>query len=230
MTRVAIIAAMPGELNPLARGWERERRNGVELRRRRRGESEWVAACAGAGVDAAARAFAEIEREGAVDRVFSVGWAGALREEFAAGRAYRVSGIVDARTGERFRAAGPAGECWLVTHDRVADRAEKRRLAATHGAGLVDMEAAGVARLAAARGLPLHCVKGVSDGPEEPLADFNRFISGGGKFRLMPFMCYAVLRPGHWPSLMRMGRNSRRAAQEIGGCVADILSGRPGNL
>jgi hypothetical protein len=30
MTRVAIIAAMAGELKPLVRGWEHERRDGVE--------------------------------------------------------------------------------------------------------------------------------------------------------------------------------------------------------
>jgi adenosylhomocysteine nucleosidase len=110
MSRVAIIAAMPGELKPLVRGWLHERRNGVELWRWRFDEGEWVAACAGAGVDAASRAFAETEKDGPVSLVISTGWAGALSEEFKPGQAYWLSGVVDARTGERFVFAGDASE------------------------------------------------------------------------------------------------------------------------
>jgi len=62
MTRVAIIAAMPAELKPLVRGWQHELRNGVHLWRWRYDQGEWIAACAGAGVAPATRAFAEAER------------------------------------------------------------------------------------------------------------------------------------------------------------------------
>ena len=120
-TRVAIVAAMAGELKPLVRGWLHERRNGVELWRWKFDEGEWVAACAGAGVDAATRAFAEMERDGPVDAVISAGWAGALSEEMVPGRAFNVSAVIDARTGERFRPGKWLGERWLVTSPRVAD-------------------------------------------------------------------------------------------------------------
>jgi len=46
-----------------------------------------------------------------------------------------------------------------VTSSRVAGAGEKKRLAATYEAALVDMEAAGVARLAKMRGIPFYCVK-----------------------------------------------------------------------
>jgi adenosylhomocysteine nucleosidase len=223
MTRVAIIAAMAGELEPLVRGWRRETRNGVDLWRWRHSEGEWIAACAGFGVEAAARAFAEIEKDGAVEVALSSGWAGALRGEFAPGRAYRVTGVIDARTGECFRTAAAFGECWLVTNHGVADSMEKRRLAAISGAGLVDMEAAGVARLAAKRGIPFHCIKGVSDALTEPLPDFNGFISANGQFQLLRFILFAILRPWHWPALMRMRENSRKAAQGIRESLLDIL-------
>lgn len=226
MNRVAIIASMGGELKPLVRGWERERRSGVDLWRWRHGGGEWVAACAGAGVDAAARALAEIERDGAIGSAVSIGWAGALSGEFAAGRAYRVSGVIDARTGERFGVDAPSGGCLLVTSSGVADRAEKRRLAAAHGASLVDMEAAGVARLAAARGVPFFCVKGVSDGPADRLPDFNAFISGEGRFQWARFIFFAVIRPWHWPALMRMLRNTREAARSAGESLLDVLDER----
>jgi adenosylhomocysteine nucleosidase len=233
MTRTAIIAAMPGELKPLVHGWRRKRRNGVDLWRWRFDQGEWIAACAGAGVEAATRAFAEVERAFAeaekaspVDLVISAGWAGALNEELKPGRTYFVSGVIDARSGERFRPAIWHEERWLVTSPKVADAAEKQRLAAAYGAGLVDMEAAGVARLAQMRGIPFYCIKGVSDGYMDELPDFNRFISADGKFRLIRFILFALLRPWYWLALARMGENSRVAAESIEESILDFLDER----
>jgi adenosylhomocysteine nucleosidase len=223
MTRIAIIAAMPGELKPLTRGWRHQRRNGVDLWRWRFDQGEWIAACAGAGVVAATRAFAEVEKLGPVTTVISTGWAGALREELAPGQAFRVSGVIDARTGERFVTAGPSNDCWLVTNPCVADAAEKRRLAAAYSAAMVDMEAAGVARLAQMRGIPFYCIKGISDGYSDQLPEFNRFISPGGQFKLAPFVLFALLRPWYWHALIRMGENSREAARNIAQSLLDFL-------
>ena len=41
MTRVAIIAALPGELKPLVRGWPHSVRNGVHFWAQRSKEEEW---------------------------------------------------------------------------------------------------------------------------------------------------------------------------------------------
>jgi adenosylhomocysteine nucleosidase len=217
---------MPAELKPLVRGWHYELRNGVHLWRWRYDEGEWIAACAGAGVSAATRAFAEVEKVGPVDQLISIGWAGALSEECDAGRSWAVSGVVDARTGERFRVAHWSGERWLVTSPIVAGENEKQRLAVAYGAALVDMEAAGVARLAAMRGIPFYCWKGVSDGFSEKLPDFNRFLSAGGQFLLARFLLFAVVRPWYWPRLMRMGENSKKAAQGIADSLFDFLDER----
>jgi len=226
MTRVAIIAAMAGELKPLVRGWRHERRNGVDLWRWSYDEGEWVTACAGVGVDAAMRAFAEIEKDGPIDLAISAGWAGALRTDLVRGHAYKVSGVIDVRTGERFQVPERQEKRWLVTGSKVADRKEKQRLASTYGADLVDMEAAGVARLAQMRGIPFYCVKGVSDGFRDRLPDFNRFILPNGRFQLGRFIVHCILRPWHWPSLMRMGENSRKAAQGIRESLLDFLDER----
>jgi adenosylhomocysteine nucleosidase len=247
LTRLVVIAAMAGELKPLVHGWRHERRNGIDLWRWRSEKGEWVAACAGAGVDAATRAFAEAEKDGAFDLAISIGWAGALNSAYQPGQAYRVRGVIDARSGERFPADSserfPRSQnrglghpdfsdfpgLWLVTSPKVADEAEKRRLAAAYGAGLVDMEAAAIARLAAMRGIPFYCVKGVSDGTTDQLPDFNRFISENGEFQLARFIVFAILRPRHWPALMRMGENSRKAAQGIRESLLEILDG-PGAI
>jgi adenosylhomocysteine nucleosidase len=227
MRRVAVIAAMEDELKPLVRGWSRESRNGVGLWRQRRGGAEWIAAFAGIGEDAAARALAEAERDGPVDAVISTGWAGALREGFEAGRAYGVSGVVCARSGERFAAATPGADCVLVTSDRVAGLEEKRRLSVAFGAGLVDMEAAGLARLAARRGVPFYCVKGVSDGHADRMPDLNGFIAPDGSFRLTRFMLFAGIRPWHWPALARLRENGSKSAEAVRESVLGILEQDP---
>ena len=261
MTRVAIIAALPGELKPLVKDWAHERFASVDVWRRKFDEGEWIAACAGAGENAATRAFAEIEKDGPVTLALSVGWAGALRDDLACGRAYRVSGVIDMKTGERFSlptlnaedafrmghplevghstshpkvknksAAGvghPLPQPLLVaTTARVADREEKKRLASAYGAALVDMEAATVARLAAMRGIPFYCIKAVSDGVNDHLPDFNRFIASDGSFQMARFALYAAFRPVYWPALIRMGENSRRASQSIAESVLDFLDER----
>ena len=222
MTRTGLIAAISGELKPIVRGWKHERRNGVDFWAHR-DENLYVAACAGAGQAAATRAFAEIEKDAPVDLVFSLGWAGALTPDLAAGKAYNVAGVVDARTGERFHCDAGAGEHWLATSPIVADEAEKRRLASTYGAALVDMEAAAVGRLAAMRGIPFYCIKGVSDGMDAKLPDFNRFLTSDGHFQTARFTLYALLRPWYWPVLTRMGENSKRAAQGIAESLLDFL-------
>jgi adenosylhomocysteine nucleosidase len=264
MTRVAIIAAMAGELKPLVRGWEHERRDGVDVWRWRFDEGEWQLA--------ATRAFAEVEKDGAITSVISAGWVGALSEDYRPGRAYRITGVVDSQTGERFETAGVVasesegmieahpsdknkdvarmghpvgdtaatfprsqkrdlghpigGECLLVTNPKVADAAEKKRLAAAYGAGLVDMEAAAVARLAGMRGIPFYCFKGVSDAFSEDLPDFNRFITPNGQFQTARLLFFVLPRPWHWPALIRMGENSKQASQSLAECVFDFLDER----
>lgn len=225
MTRVAIIAAFPDELKPLVRGWPHSSRNSVRFWAQRNSEEEWIAACAGAGQQAATRAFAAIEEGGPIDLVFSIGWVGALTPELAPGTAHNAAGVIDVRTGERFRCDAGAGELWLVTSPKVADAAEKQRLAAAYGAGLVDMEAAGVARLAAMRGIPFYCVKGISDGFADKLPDFNRFMSSDGQFKLARFAVFVLVRPWYWPALVRMGENSRMAARGIRETLLNILVG-----
>jgi adenosylhomocysteine nucleosidase len=223
MTRVAIIAAMPGELKPLVRTWPSSTRGNVHFWAQRNEEEEWIAACAGAGQSAATRAFAAIEDGGPIDLVFSVGWAGALTDSAAAGTVHNVAGVIDARTGERFRCDAGAGDRWLVTSPIVANEAEKQRLAAAYKADLVDMEAAAIARLAQMRGIPFYAMKGVSDGFTDKLPDFNRFIRPDGQFDLTGMVLFSILRPWYWPSLMRMGENSRKASQGLRESLVDFL-------
>ncbi len=228
MTRTAIIAAFPGELRPLVRRWQHEHHKGIDLWRwpyrfNEDEEGEWVAACAGAGTHAATRAFAAAELCGRIDVVISTGWAGALHSVIEAGLVYSVAGVIDARTGELSPAADWRNDIWLVTSPIVANSTEKLRLATTYNASLVDMEAAAIARLAQMRNIPFYCLKGVSDGFNDDLPDFNRFLGPSGQLQAARFTLFALLRPWLWPSLMRMGENSSKAADGIAQSVLQIL-------
>jgi adenosylhomocysteine nucleosidase len=222
MTRTAIIAAFANELKHVVSGWQHELRNGVDTWSHR-DENLYVAACAGAGQAAATRAFAAIEESAPIDLVFSVGWAGALTADLLPGSAHNMAGVIDARTGERFRCDAGAGDLWLATSPCVANHAEKLRLAATYPAALVDMEAAAIGRLANMRSIPFYCIKGVSDGLTDNLPDFNRFLSPSGQLQMPHLILFALFRPVYWPALLRMGENSKKASRSIANALHDFL-------
>src|SRR3954451_23807054 len=130
MKRVGIIAAIPGELDSLVKGWQRVPTSKHVWHWEKVGRgATWVAVCAGIGRDRATTAFAEAEKDGALSAVLTIGWAGALREGMNGGTAYRVMQIVDLLTGEQFKLESCAGAVGMVTSPRIADEGEKQRLA-----------------------------------------------------------------------------------------------------
>ena len=216
--RVAIVAALPGELKPLVRQW---RRIETTVRGTRKwvlsdGEDTWIAVCAGMGAEAARRAFALAEADGPVDLVLSVGWVGSLHQGVRAGSVQVPTEVIDAQTGEEFSLTQGSRRLRLVTTSRVADAREKIRLASTYqDAVVVDMEAATIARLAEIRKVPLLCIKGVSDAVGADLPDLNPFINRMGQLRMVPFLLHVTVRPKYWPSLIHLGRNSARTAEAM---------------
>jgi adenosylhomocysteine nucleosidase len=113
----------------------------------------------------------------------------------------------------------------LVTSAEVAQEAEKRRLAETYGAKLVDMESAVIVRLAQMREIPVICMKAVSDDLGARLPDFNRFIDADGQMRMVAFVTHVVLRPTYWSSLIRLGRASGAGAHALASEILTFLSG-----
>jgi adenosylhomocysteine nucleosidase len=224
--RIAIIAALPGELKPLVRGWERlptAKGSGISMWRRPEAESsdETVAVCAGMGAAAARRAFTAAEFGGVLDMVLSVGWAGALTDSEDVGLV--MSEVIDAQTGECFFLTTGKRKLRVVTTVAVADAREKRRLAQTYGAAMVDMEAATVARLAQMRGIPMVCIKAVSDGLDTRLPDINPFIDVAGQMKMGAFLAHVAIRPQYWGPLVDMGRRTASASNAIASTVEAFL-------
>jgi len=220
MKRIGIVAALPGELKPLVSAWKKLDKNvwtGVVA------GHECMAVAGGMGADAATRACERIFAAGPVDELMSVGWAGALSCGLKPPEVCGVSEVVDTRTGERFLTGQKEG-CRLVTLDHVAGVAEKRRLAESYRAVMVDMEAATVGRLALARNVPFLCCKGISDAATDVLPDFSKFISSKGQLRMAAFLAHVALRPRYWRNLARMGSNSQRAAVALRGLIEEMLA------
>jgi adenosylhomocysteine nucleosidase len=211
IARIAIIAALPAELKPLVRKWKQA------------GEHVWlgsigphpaIAIAGGMGAAAANRAIDHVNSEFQPDVLVSYGWAGALTCAVKPGMACAISEVVDAQSGKRFETGNPSG-MRLLTLNRVARAHEKRKLAETNQAVVVDMEAAAVARLARQQKSRFYCFKGISDGYTDRMPDFSRFISWEGNLKMREFLGYVAIRPWYWGSLARLGSQSRAAAEAL---------------
>lgn len=188
------------------RGWDRLERPGkVVLYTSHCG----VVACAGMGAERATLALAAALQIRPIDRVVSVGLAGACDPALRVGTVIRAGLVVDTRTGERFGTSDDG--CVLATSPRVAGVAGKSRLRETYGADAVDMEAAAVARVAMAGGREFRAIKAISDEAEFALPAMDRWVTSDGHFREGAFALHTALRPAGWGPLWQLARNSRQA-------------------
>jgi adenosylhomocysteine nucleosidase len=236
MATIAIVAALPSELAPLTRGWQRFGTGPVKIVRGRIGDYDILASTAGMGAAAVTRAceavLAASSPSAPVETLISIGYAGSLSCGLRPPDACAIREVIDDTTGERFPtdplpdpAPVPIKPQRLVTLDRVANPEAKRRLAEQYQATLVDMEAAAVARFAVAHNLRFICFKSVTDGPNDRLPDFGRFTTPEGQIRVPSLMAWALVHPPYWGPLRRLGQNSRQAAQELSNFVSRALSG-----
>jgi len=218
MKRIGIIAALPGELKPLVKGWQKR----GQLYFGNIGETEYLAIAGGMGAEAATRACELVLAEGQLDALVSYGWSGALSCGLKPPAACVIAEVIDSRTNQQFRTASSEGQR-LLTLDHVARPDEKRALAQKYQAPLVDMEAAAVARVAAARNIPFYCFKGISDGYNDNLPDFNRFLGSDGQLQMYAFVAYALLHPKYWSALLQLGRQSQDAARNLAALAAESM-------
>ena len=227
MKRIGIVAALPSELRPLIHHWPRT----AHMATGRIGGLEAVATCAGMGAKAVTRACEVLFASGPLDALVSVGYAGSLSCGLSAPEACAAIEVIDAATGERFptdQAPDQPKGHRLVTLDHVANPDEKRALAENYQAVMVDMEAATVARFARSKNLSFLCYKGITDGPNDKLPDFNRFTGPNGQLRIPAFALWTLWHPQYWRILSELEKNSRAAAAELSSFVTRSLSEPPG--
>jgi adenosylhomocysteine nucleosidase len=222
MTKIAIIAAIERELRPLIKNWpttklEHEGREFTFY------ESEYaVAVCSGMGAECGRRAAEAIIVKYSPEALISAGVAGALVPELSIGDTVFPAVVIDARDGSRHDTSirdaalgkSPLARTVLVSSPEVAGTAQKRQLAKSYGAHVVDMEGASVARAAQVHNLPFLAVKAISDDVNFEIAELNRFIRDG-QVQTRLLAVYLLPRPWLWLKMIRLARNTQLASHNL---------------
>jgi adenosylhomocysteine nucleosidase len=211
--RIAIIAALFGELKPLVRGWSAQPDGAFVTQR---GNVVAIAVAKGIGAARAEQAVAIAETYGALDALVSIGWAGGSSCGVQPRTAYEVAEVIDLASGQSYATAAAKSLIKLATLDHVAGRDEKRKIAETWGASLVDMEAVAVARSAGRQRIPFFCWKAVTDVASEDLPDLNQFLDQEKQLRISQLATYALTHPRYLLPLLRMGKNGKTGAEALG--------------
>ncbi|MGH9670299.1 MAG: hypothetical protein ACRD3A_09320 [Terriglobales bacterium] len=223
--KVAVVAALQREVQPLVRGWRSYRVPAADgLHRLRFFESgSAVVVCGGIGREAATEATREVIERYHPRLVVSAGLAGALVAGLQVASILSPAKVILASTGTAFE-TGVAGSGILVTSATVAGPEEKRRLAERFSAEAVDMEAAAVAKASQAAGAGFRALKAISDELDFPVPPTEGFIDARGDFKTLKFSAYIALRPRLWAPARDFGRNCSRAAQALAKALETFLS------
>lgn len=200
-----------------------------------------VAWCAGGVGSERARRAARLLVAGHRPRLLvTAGFAGGLDPTLVRGAIVRPRRLVDSSGGDEIHfAVGPAAggqgpAATIVTvADVVATPEAKRRLAATSGAGLVDMETRAVAEVAREAGIPCLSIRVVSDDATMELPrEVARLARPQSAMRRLGAALGAVgRRPSAALDLWRLYENAvvdgRRLAAELARVIAAIEEGSP---
>jgi adenosylhomocysteine nucleosidase len=160
----------------------------------------------------------------------SSGLAGGLRSEYQVGQVLvaRTVGSQDARSGDSRAFVNSsdallsfAAECGALVVDRffssvrvIGTTAEKKHLG--DFADAVEMESFGVLEAANANGVPAVAIRAISDTVEQELPlDMNEIITDEGQLSIPRVLGQVARHPGAVPSLMRLGKCSKRAARAL---------------
>lgn len=217
-----MVAALEREVWPLVREWKVVEREHAGKKFKFFESDASVVVCGGIGPEAARRATEAVITLYRPARVWSVGFAGALREGLGVGEVLEPRWVVDCRDSSK--AESGFGDGVLVSFPSVAGAEQKAKLAGAYGAEAVDMEAAAVAKGAEVRGPQFAAIKVISDELGFPMPPMERFVAADGSFQSGSFALYSALRPWTWPTVYRLARNSSRASRCLCAKLASLIA------
>src|SRR5262245_41144709 len=183
---IAVIAALERELHPLVDDWNSSPlpASGKTLRCYHAGGL--IAVAGGIGCKQAELAAQAVMERYHPEILVSAGMAGALIRSLQPGSIVTPNVVVDGATGTGYRCnvgGTVVGGGVLVTSGEVAGPETKAALVERFHGLIVDMEAAGVARVAHQFKVGFRCVKAISDEFDFAMPPLNRFVDEQGSFK-----------------------------------------------
>jgi adenosylhomocysteine nucleosidase len=181
------------------------------------GGTELVIAQLGVGPAVARQTTESVLARLSVDHVVVSGIAGGLHPDLAVGAVVVPESVLDAAGGRVYR-TWPLGRLarrgMVATTERlIVDDAELEQLRAA-GVLALEMESAGVAEACEASAVPWSTIRVIGDRPDEHLTDDSllTLLRPDGRTRLAPALRLTAANPGRVGAMMRLGRDSSRAA------------------
>ena len=124
------------------------------------------------------------------------------------------------------RLTTPACTDPLITANRVVATTEaKAALFASSGAAAVDMESATIVARAARSGYPALVVRAISDDSRQSLPpELVGLVDSEGRLRVARALALTVTRPMTLPSVLELGRRTRRALRAVARVLAGLIA------
>jgi adenosylhomocysteine nucleosidase len=218
MSKIAIIAAMEREIAPLVRGWQRGTLSSGERKFVIFDRDQVVAAVSGIGCKNAELAARAVVAQHRPALLISVGLAGALIRSLKVASVFTPNVVVDAVDGAEYRCAADPNHVSggvLVTAVEIAGVEAKRKMVDRFHGLVVDMEAAGVARVAQQEQIGFRCLKAISDEADFVMPPMGKFLNATGEFQTGKFASWVALRPWQWARVAALAQNSKRAISAL---------------
>jgi adenosylhomocysteine nucleosidase len=218
VSRVALLAPMPSELAPLVKAGrlERHEHDGLRMHRGRVGRTEVLATKIGMGTQLSAAATAQLLDATEVDLVVVVGIAGGIAPAVDVGDLVVPEAVVDAASGAEYEPAalpGHSPQGRLETSDEF--HVDDATIATLRGRGViaVDMETSAVAAVCTERGVAWSVVRAISDMAGVTPDAVVGLAKPDGSPNVGAGVRYMLKNPRQVPQLMRLARDSTRAAK-----------------
>jgi adenosylhomocysteine nucleosidase len=218
---IAIVAALDREVSPLVKHWRiREEKYAGRTFRFYENENA-VLVCGGIGPEAARRAAEAVIALYQPALICSAGFAGAANPNSKVGDILIPRRVIDSSDGSRTDSG--TGEGILVSFAAIAAPQQKAKLRAAFNADAIDMEAAAVARAAAAHGIRFAAVKAISDASNFAIPPLDKFVNPDGTFNTAKFTFFVTPRPWMWRKVLQLESGSRAATRALCKRLAELV-------
>ncbi len=226
--RVGVLAPMPSEMKPVVQAMKLDRAPGEKFYRGKVGGADVVATRTGMGLQMAREATTRLLDEVEVDHVLVVGIAGGMSHS-KVGDVLFPEVVVNKHTGVGYKATPlgaftPQGK--TMSHDDFDISPDSLRELVGEGFIAVDMETAGVAEVCEQRGRPWSAVRVISDLVGVTPGDVIGLVNPDGSPNMVAGIRYIVTKPWQVPKLVRLARDSFRAADSAARVAALTLQAR----